>query len=261
MNNQKLSSENDSTTNFYKKFFNRKPEVTIVAHVLTSEEKNSPNEIEPKKVKKNSRSTKSSNSTDEDAKEKKFRPPPIPTPPFPEDKCAPSFPINVKDYVQYTGKSEKQSVVAELYEEPSVKNVSQASLEEVLKAEKAPQDEKHVIEEEKHTVKSKSVQTVEAQKAKVPQKASEPQRKSYITSVETWRPTSVRIICNKCGQRSRPILRTYTRRLATSQIAANCILTCWPLCFLPCLAKNIQQQFLYCSKCDYCLGEFQQKKR
>lgn len=126
--------------------------------------------------------TSTFSSVPEDAEIKSTNDPAIPTPPFPQDKSQP-YPFDVKHDVKTPVKTWPAADVS-----------SEKSRD--IPIEKTP---------------PKEIATI---KQALPPKVAQPTRKSYITSVDTWQPASVRIICSKCNKRSRPLLRTYTRRVS-----------------------------------------------
>ena len=47
--------------------------------------------------------------------------------------------------------------------------------------------------------------------------------------------------------------------MSHSSFGAALILTCWPLCFLPCLFPPPIAEYLHCSECNHFLGQYNHK--
>ncbi|KAI8038511.1 uncharacterized protein LOC128254573 [Drosophila gunungcola] len=78
-------------------------------------------------------------------------------------------------------------------------------------------------------------------------------RHCYRASIERWAPVEGRIFCPCCACSRRPLIKAATE-IMDSGCCASCLLTCWPLCFLPCLQSADNREYLYCSNCRTFLG-------
>ncbi|KAL1516819.1 hypothetical protein ABEB36_000671 [Hypothenemus hampei] len=83
-------------------------------------------------------------------------------------------------------------------------------------------------------------------------------RCKFETSVETWKPGPLRVICPHCFNIDRPCIRIQRNRVAYSPLGALCLLVCWPICFMPFMMSQTQIS-LFCKKCGAFLGEYDQK--
>lgn len=87
-------------------------------------------------------------------------------------------------------------------------------------------------------------------------------RRFYKTSIERWRPVGdEKIHCPRCQAYKRPVVRTHTERVTESSFASSLIMTCWPLCFSPCLFPEPTHENLHCRVCDYHLGVYDHKRK
>ncbi|KAJ8970702.1 hypothetical protein NQ317_000600 [Molorchus minor] len=77
--------------------------------------------------------------------------------------------------------------------------------------------------------------------------------------VETWKPGPVEVTCPECCYTGRPCIRKQRNKVAYSSFGALCMLTCWPLCFLPFLMPEGSKIHLYCKNCGTFLGEYSRK--
>lgn len=81
--------------------------------------------------------------------------------------------------------------------------------------------------------------------------------KFYKTSIEKWRPVGdEKIHCPRCESHKRPIVRTHTERVTQSSIGSTLLMTCWPICFAPCLFPEPTHENLHCPVCNYHLGVY-----
>ncbi|CAH1170274.1 unnamed protein product [Phaedon cochleariae] len=97
---------------------------------------------------------------------------------------------------------------------------------------------------------------------KIPSKSIVPPKKRssiFKTTVESWKPGPVKIICPKCRRKDRPCIRKQRNKVAYSSLGAFCMLTCWPICFLPFLIPNGSVLELFCKHCGTLLGEYDRK--
>lgn len=79
--------------------------------------------------------------------------------------------------------------------------------------------------------------------------------KYYKTSIERWRPVGdEKIHCPRCQSVKRPVVRVNTERITETSIASTFLMTCWPLCFAPCLFPVPTHENLHCPVCNYHLG-------
>ena len=86
-------------------------------------------------------------------------------------------------------------------------------------------------------------------------------RKFYKTSIEKWRPIGdEKIHCPRCQSHKRPIVRTETERTTESSFASTLVMTCWPLCFSPCLFPEPTHENLHCPVCNLHFGVYDHKK-
>lgn len=75
----------------------------------------------------------------------------------------------------------------------------------------------------------------------------------YKASIERWVPTDGFIYCPRCGCSRRPLVKAASE-IGNSGCCAACIVSCWPLCFLPCLLSPDNREYLYCMNCRTFLG-------
>ncbi|KAH8233076.1 hypothetical protein KR026_003880 [Drosophila bipectinata] len=75
----------------------------------------------------------------------------------------------------------------------------------------------------------------------------------YKTTINRWTPTDGFIFCPRCGCCRRPLVKSSSEMVSTGCCVA-CIVSCWPLCFLPCLLSPDNREYLYCSNCRAFLG-------
>ncbi|KAJ8956988.1 hypothetical protein NQ318_012153, partial [Aromia moschata] len=94
-----------------------------------------------------------------------------------------------------------------------------------------------------------------------PKRGKPPDNKGgvYKTTVETWRPGPLKVTCPVCNQEDRPCIRKQRNKVAYSSLGALCMLSCWPLCFLPFLMPGGSKIQLYCKHCGTYLGEYNRK--
>ncbi|KFB42949.1 hypothetical protein ZHAS_00010821 [Anopheles sinensis] len=69
-----------------------------------------------------------------------------------------------------------------------------------------------------------------------------------------WHPARFRVHCQNCNGRFFPTVRMATSRVSHSAFVAACVLSCWPLCFLPCLFNRPTKHHLHCANCHAYLG-------
>ncbi|KAH1002346.1 uncharacterized protein LOC109535911 [Dendroctonus ponderosae] len=81
----------------------------------------------------------------------------------------------------------------------------------------------------------------------------------FKTTVETWKPGPLRVMCPQCANLDRPCIRRQRNRVAYSPLGALCLLVCWPVCFLPFLMPQSSQIQLFCKQCGAFLGEYDRK--
>ncbi|XP_023024470.2 uncharacterized protein, partial [Leptinotarsa decemlineata] len=81
-------------------------------------------------------------------------------------------------------------------------------------------------------------------------------RSLFKTTVETWKPGPVKVICPKCKINDRPCIRKQRNKVAYTALGAFFILTCWPLCFIPFLMPKGSTVDLFCKHCGNYLGEY-----
>lgn len=98
---------------------------------------------------------------------------------------------------------------------------------------------------------------------KPPERRQDPRRaKYYKTSIEKWRPVGdEKIHCPQCQSLTRPIVRTHTERVTRSSLASSLVMTCWPMCFAPCLFPAPTHEKLHCPVCNYYLGVYDHQKK
>jgi hypothetical protein len=95
-----------------------------------------------------------------------------------------------------------------------------------------------------------------------PLKTEKNHAKFYITSIEKWRPVGdEKIHCPRCQSLKRPIVRTHTERVTQSSFASTLVMTCWPICFSPCLFPEPTHENLHCPVCNYHLGVYDHQKK
>lgn len=85
-------------------------------------------------------------------------------------------------------------------------------------------------------------------------------RRQYRTSIEKWRPANGVLYCPKCGAKKKPLIKQRSEKMAYSSLGAAFILTCWPLCFLPCVFKPASKDYLHCSECHTFLGMYDRER-
>ncbi|KAH8400927.1 hypothetical protein KR009_001826, partial [Drosophila setifemur] len=85
------------------------------------------------------------------------------------------------------------------------------------------------------------------------QKEQRHRKQCYKASIERWAPTEGLIFCPSCGCSRRPMVKAASELVNTGCCAA-CVISCWPLCFLPCLLSPENREYLYCSNCRCFLG-------
>lgn len=87
-------------------------------------------------------------------------------------------------------------------------------------------------------------------------------RRFYKTSIEKWRPIGdEKIDCPRCLSHKRPIVRTHRERVTESSFVATLMMTCWPLCFSPCIFPEPAEENLHCPVCNYHLGVYDHKNK
>ncbi|KAJ8925112.1 hypothetical protein NQ315_001293, partial [Exocentrus adspersus] len=84
-------------------------------------------------------------------------------------------------------------------------------------------------------------------------------KEMFKTTVETWKPGPMRIICPACGKEDRPCIRKQRNKVAYTQLGAMCMVSCWPICFLPFLMPQASDIHLYCKHCGAFVGEYDRK--
>ncbi|XP_022233152.2 uncharacterized protein LOC111081405 [Drosophila obscura] len=103
----------------------------------------------------------------------------------------------------------------------------------------------------------------EAAKAKANAKAkakANNRRQCYRASIERWTPVDGSIYCPSCGCNRRPVVKSRTEVITSHGCAASCVISCWPLCFLPCLVPPENREYLYCCNCKSFLGIYDREK-
>ncbi|XP_018566490.1 lipopolysaccharide-induced tumor necrosis factor-alpha factor homolog [Anoplophora glabripennis] len=78
----------------------------------------------------------------------------------------------------------------------------------------------------------------------------------FKTTIETWKPGPLNVICPLCGKEDRPCIRKQRNKVAYTQFGALCMVTCWPICFLPFLMSQSSTIHLYCRHCGALIGEY-----
>ncbi|XP_050078914.1 uncharacterized protein LOC126565751 [Anopheles maculipalpis] len=78
-------------------------------------------------------------------------------------------------------------------------------------------------------------------------------RTIYKTTVAQWKPAQFRVKCKECGGCFYPTIRHATSRISNG-LGAACLISCWPLCFLPVLFTTPTKHHLHCSNCNAYLG-------
>ncbi|XP_055838912.1 uncharacterized protein LOC129906942 [Episyrphus balteatus] len=119
------------------------------------------------------------------------------------------------------------------------------------------------IHMEETTIRSPELKPIYTRKYKIttPLTPRSPQkRKMYKTSIEKWRPAKGMIYCPKCGAHKKPIIKSRSEKLSYSTVGAACILTCWPLCFLPCFFQGPSRDYLHCAECHNFLGMYDKQR-
>lgn len=87
-------------------------------------------------------------------------------------------------------------------------------------------------------------------------------RRVYKTSIEKWRPINdEKILCPQCHSLKRPIVRTHNERVTESSLVATLAMTCWPMCFAPCLFPEPTHENLHCPVCNFHLGIYDHKRK
>ncbi|XP_066249089.1 uncharacterized protein [Euwallacea similis] len=81
----------------------------------------------------------------------------------------------------------------------------------------------------------------------------------FKTTVETWKPGPLKVVCPYCSALDRPCIHRQRNKVAYSPIGALCLLVCWPVCFMPFLMPESSQIQLFCKKCGAFLGEYDRK--
>ncbi|XP_033252050.1 uncharacterized protein LOC117191242 [Drosophila miranda] len=82
----------------------------------------------------------------------------------------------------------------------------------------------------------------------------------YRASIEHWSPLDGVIYCPSCSCNRRPLIKSRTEVITNHGCAASCVISCWPLCFLPCLLPPENREYLYCSNCKTFLGIYDREK-
>ncbi|XP_058122455.1 uncharacterized protein LOC131293347 [Anopheles ziemanni] len=100
--------------------------------------------------------------------------------------------------------------------------------------------------------------TVHQTNAKVHQRQE--RKVVYKTTVAEWHPARFRVHCRNCNGRFFPTVRMATSRVSHSAFAAACVLSCWPLCFLPCLFNRPTKHHLHCANCHAYLGLYDARR-
>ncbi|XP_033154553.1 uncharacterized protein LOC117137288 [Drosophila mauritiana] len=84
-------------------------------------------------------------------------------------------------------------------------------------------------------------------------------RSCYRASIERWTPAEGRIFCPCCASSRRPLIKAATE-ISNNGCCAAWVVSCWPLCFLPCLISADNNEYLYCSNCRAFLGIYDREK-
>ncbi|XP_016928205.2 uncharacterized protein [Drosophila suzukii] len=84
-------------------------------------------------------------------------------------------------------------------------------------------------------------------------KATSHRRSCYRASIERWAPAEGRIFCPCCACSKRPLIKAASE-IVDNGCCAAWVVSCWPLCFLPCLMSSDNKEYLYCSNCRTFLG-------
>lgn len=96
------------------------------------------------------------------------------------------------------------------------------------------------------------------------EQSQDPKQKAkfYKTSIEKWRPVGdAKIHCPRCQSHKRPIVLTHTERVTESSFVSMLIMTCWPLCFAPCLFPEPTHENLHCPVCRFHLGIYDHQQK
>ncbi|SPP72872.1 uncharacterized protein LOC117582235 [Drosophila guanche] len=96
--------------------------------------------------------------------------------------------------------------------------------------------------------------------AKAADKTPNGRRQCYRASIERWIPVDGCLYCPSCGTSRRPVVKSRTEVITSTGCAASCVISCWPLCFLPCLVPPENREYLYCSNCKTFLGIYDREK-
>jgi LITAF-like zinc ribbon domain len=84
----------------------------------------------------------------------------------------------------------------------------------------------------------------------------------FKTTIEKWRPVGdEKIHCPRCESFKRPIVRTHTERVTQSSLKSTLMMTCWPLCFAPCLFPPPTHEKLCCRVCNFYFGIYDHKNQ
>ncbi|XP_057662918.1 uncharacterized protein LOC130897946 [Diorhabda carinulata] len=78
----------------------------------------------------------------------------------------------------------------------------------------------------------------------------------YKTTVETWNPSQMKMECPRCQKQDKPCIRSNKNRASRNYLKALCMLSCWPVCFLPFAAKRNNVVELYCKYCRCVIAEY-----
>lgn len=84
-------------------------------------------------------------------------------------------------------------------------------------------------------------------------------RKCYRASIERWALAEGRIFCPCCATSRRPLIKAATE-ISNNGCCAAWVVSCWPLCFLPCLMSADNNEYLYCANCRAFLGIYNREK-
>lgn len=79
-------------------------------------------------------------------------------------------------------------------------------------------------------------------------------RSKYRTSIENWQPGTGKIYCPKCGMSKKPLMKSPSKHFTNNACSSCCLLTCWPLFFIPFIIPGRNKEYLYCGNCKTFLG-------
>lgn len=81
-------------------------------------------------------------------------------------------------------------------------------------------------------------------------------KRRYSTAIETWRPGKSCVQCRRCGAAGVPTVRRVDTRNTRSLYVTSCVLSLWPLCFMPGCYPAATIEMVHCGACGYRMGEY-----